>query len=141
MGAGAGLVARILGHIQYGAPQPPAKASGESAPLPALGDPDGEKAAPAPPREAVESIPILRHSPEPSPEDARLQARREKGRERMRLWRERKDRGVRVAQIEVYDDAVDALLAKGDITEGDLDDRERFNTAIEDFLNCTALRD
>jgi hypothetical protein len=134
-------VARILGHIQYGTPQPPAKARGEAAPLPALPAHDGEKATPASPHESAESVPALQNSPEPSPEEARLQARREKGRERMRLWRERKDRRVRVAQIEVYDDAIDALLAKGDIAEEDIDDRERFNTAIEDYLNHIALRD
>jgi hypothetical protein len=129
-------VARVLGHIQYGTPKPPAQAGSESGPPAASsGTADSEKAIPAPPRAAVESIPALQ------PEAAKLQARREKGRERTRLWRERKAQGVSVAQIKIYDDAIDALLAKGDIAEEDLGDRKRFNTAIEDYLNHVALRD
>jgi hypothetical protein len=114
-------MARILGHVTYGTPQPSAKAGGESAPLPALGAPDGEKATPASPHEAVE-------------------LRRAQWRERKQRQARRQKAGVFIIKLDVYPDAIDAAISRGDITEEEADSPPLLCAALEDLVNHWLLK-
>jgi hypothetical protein len=63
------------------------------------------------------------------------------GTERKKLTRERRRQGVRfMVTIAVYDDALDAFVENGDMSEEEANDRRKAAKVIEDIINWQARR-
>jgi hypothetical protein len=63
------------------------------------------------------------------------------GTERKKLTRERRRQGVRyMVTIAIYDDALDAFVENGDMSEEEANDRRKVAKVIEDIVNGQARR-
>jgi hypothetical protein len=61
--------------------------------------------------------------------------------ERMRRCRQRRRDGVRVVSLELVQDEIDALVARGLLKEEDIDDRFAILEAVYSFFGQTLVRD
>jgi hypothetical protein len=62
-------------------------------------------------------------------------------RKRKRRQRERRQSGVyAIVRLRIYEDAIDAAIQRGEITEEEADDRSRLEAFVEDDLNHRLLK-
>jgi hypothetical protein len=61
--------------------------------------------------------------------------------ERMRRYRQRRRDGVRLVSLELVQDEIDALVARGLLKEEDIDDRFAILEALYNLFAQTLLRD